>query len=190
MIFNTPIAIIAATEREVLIFARSSMSCVIAPQSVPYGIFTQVYPKTRRQYVITIYTIFCSLIPVWSCPECHYKEHRRNRCRHQKPWTVSSPSCLCLVGQSPDNRIINGIPESGKQHQCRHCCHTDSKYIGIKIIKKLLTNIQLKLHPTSPKPYAILLISGTFPLLFSLPIRSSYFIRVSGKTRFSPHSVL
>ena len=42
MIFNTPIAIIAATEREVLIFSRSSMSCVIAPQSVPYGIFTQV----------------------------------------------------------------------------------------------------------------------------------------------------
>ena len=59
-------------------------------------------------------------------------ERRRNRCRHQKPWTVSSPSCLCLVGQSPNNRIINGIPESGKQHQCRHCCHTDSKYIGIK----------------------------------------------------------
>ncbi len=38
-----------------------------------------------------------------------------------------------------------------KQHQGRDCCHTDSEYIGIKIIKKLLTNIQLKLHPTSPK---------------------------------------
>ena len=49
-----PIAIIAATEREVLIFARSSMSCVIAPQSVPYGIFTHVYPSTSRQYVIII----------------------------------------------------------------------------------------------------------------------------------------
>ena len=43
MIFYTDvIGIIADTEREVLIFARSSISCVIAPQSVPYGIFTQV----------------------------------------------------------------------------------------------------------------------------------------------------
>ena len=32
IIFNTPIAIIAATERDVFIFARSSISCVIAPQ--------------------------------------------------------------------------------------------------------------------------------------------------------------
>ena len=53
-----PIAIIAATEREVLIFARSSMSCVIAPQSVPYGIFTHVYPSTSRQYVIIIQITF------------------------------------------------------------------------------------------------------------------------------------
>ena len=30
IIFNTPIAIIAATERDVFIFARSSISCVIA----------------------------------------------------------------------------------------------------------------------------------------------------------------
>ena len=51
---STLFAIIAATEREVLIFARSSMSCVIAPQSVPYGIFTHVYPSTSRQYVIII----------------------------------------------------------------------------------------------------------------------------------------
>ena len=54
MILIIPIATIADTERDVLIFARSSISCVIAPQRVPYGIFTQVYPSTNRQYVITI----------------------------------------------------------------------------------------------------------------------------------------
>ena len=48
-ILMIPIATIAETEREVLILARSSISCVIAPQSVPYGIFTQVYPNTNRQ---------------------------------------------------------------------------------------------------------------------------------------------
>lgn len=51
MILITPMAIIALTERNVLIFARSSIFWVIAPQSVPYGILTQVYPSTRIQYV-------------------------------------------------------------------------------------------------------------------------------------------
>ena len=37
-------------------------------------------------------------------------------------------------------------------------------------MRKLLTNIQLKLHPTSPNPYAILLINGTFTFSFLLSI--------------------
>src|SRR5699024_7418967 len=58
MMLITPIAIIALTERNVLIFALSSIFCVMAPHRVPYGIFTQVYPSTRIQYVTAIYTIF------------------------------------------------------------------------------------------------------------------------------------
>lgn len=52
MILIIPMAIIALTERNVLIFARSSMFWVIAPHSVPYGIFTQVYPRTSMQALV------------------------------------------------------------------------------------------------------------------------------------------
>ena len=48
MILITPMAIMAATERLVLICARSSIFCVIAPHSVPYGRLTHVYPNTNR----------------------------------------------------------------------------------------------------------------------------------------------
>ena len=58
IILIIPIAIIALTDRNVLICARSSIFCVIAPHNVPYGIFTQVYPRTKIQYVIAIYIIF------------------------------------------------------------------------------------------------------------------------------------
>ena len=71
------------------------------------------------------------------CPEGEHKKHGSNRCRDQKPWAVSSPSRLGLIGKSAYDRVIDRIPESGKKHQGRYCGHADSKNICIKNHQKV-----------------------------------------------------
>ena len=86
--------------------------------------------------------------PVRMGPEC---QHQYNGCKgrsNQQPGTVSSPSGMGFVTQPSDDRIVDGVPKPGKQHQSRHCTHSNSKNIRIKNHQEISHK-----HPTEITPH-------------------------------------
>ena len=50
--------------------------------------------------------------------------------------------------QPSDDRIVDGVPKPGKQHQSRHCTHSNSKNIRIKNHQEISHK-----HPTEITPH-------------------------------------
>lgn len=56
----------------------------------------------------------CRIAPIWMCPERDHQHNCSQWSSDQQPGTISSPACICPVGQTSNNRIIDRIPKSGK----------------------------------------------------------------------------
>ena len=79
----------------------------------------------------------CGVRPVRMRPERHNEHKRCQGRRDQEPWAVPPPPRMRLVAQSSDDRIVDGVPEPGEEHQGRHRSHADAEHIGVEYHQKI-----------------------------------------------------
>ena len=65
-------------------------------------------------------------------PEGEYEYEGCDRSAEEQPRAESSPSGVRLVCERTDDRVVDGIPESGDEHQGCHSTHTDAENVGVK----------------------------------------------------------
>ena len=88
------------------------------------------------------------LAPFRMCPESENQYQSRDRSSEEQPRAESSPSGMSLVCQCTDDRVVDGVPESGNKHQCSNGTHTDSEHISIEYHEEVAHE-----HPTEVAAY-------------------------------------
>lgn len=77
------------------------------------------------------------------CPEGEYQHEGCDRCSEEQPRAETSPTGMCLVGEGADDRVVDGIPKTGNEHQGSYGTHADSEHISIEYHEEVTHE-----HPT------------------------------------------